>query len=80
MKEERKRILKMVEEGKLSVDEALTLLEELEKAGQTVEQKQEQIAHEISTAFKFEEAKKKSRCITKFTPQRKRYLILSTQP
>jgi len=58
MKEERKRILKMVEEGKLNVEEALTLLEELEKAGQTLEQKHEQIAQEISTAFKFEEAKK----------------------
>ncbi|MEH7275623.1 DUF4097 family beta strand repeat-containing protein [Neobacillus vireti] len=58
MKEERKRILKMVEEGKLNVDEALTLLEELEKPGQTMEQKQEQIAKEISTAFQFEEAKK----------------------
>lgn len=31
MKEERKRILKMVEDGKLTVDEALTLLEQLEK-------------------------------------------------
>jgi DUF4097 and DUF4098 domain-containing protein YvlB len=58
MKEERKRILKMVEDGKLNVDEPLTLLEELEKSGQTMEQKQEQIAQEISTAFKFEEAKK----------------------
>jgi DUF4097 and DUF4098 domain-containing protein YvlB len=58
MKEERKRILKMVEEGKLTVDEALTLLEELEKAEQTMDQKQEKIAQELSTAFKFEEAKK----------------------
>jgi DUF4097 and DUF4098 domain-containing protein YvlB len=58
MKEERKRILKMVEEGKLSVDEALVLLEELEKAGQSIEQKQEQIAQEISSAYTFEEAKK----------------------
>lgn len=58
MKEERKRILKMVEEGKLSVDEALMLMEELEKAQQTMEQKQEQIIHELSTAVQFEEAKK----------------------
>jgi DUF4097 and DUF4098 domain-containing protein YvlB len=58
MKEERKRILKMVEEGKLTVDEALSLLEELEKAEQTMDQKQEKIAQELSTAFKFEEAKK----------------------
>ena len=58
MKEEKKRILKMVEEGKLTVDEAITLLDELEKAQQTSEQKQEQIVHELSTAVNFEEAKK----------------------
>ncbi|ETI68030.1 DUF4097 family beta strand repeat-containing protein [Neobacillus vireti] len=58
MKEERKRILKMVEEGKLPVDEALTLLEELEKAQKTMEEKQEQIVNELSTAVQFEEAKK----------------------
>ena len=40
MKEERIRILKMVEEGKLKVEEAITLLEELQKAQQTMEQKQ----------------------------------------
>jgi DUF4097 and DUF4098 domain-containing protein YvlB len=58
MNEERKRILKMVEEGKLSVEEALTLLEELEKAKQSMEKKEEQILHELSQAVKFEEAKK----------------------
>jgi DUF4097 and DUF4098 domain-containing protein YvlB len=58
MKEERIRILKMVEEGKISVEEALSLIEDLEKATQTMEQKQEKIAQELSTAFKFEEAKK----------------------
>ncbi|WHY76839.1 DUF4097 domain-containing protein [Neobacillus sp. WH10] len=58
MKEERIRILQMVEEGKLKVDEALMLLEELEKAQQTMEQKQEQIVNELSSAVQFEEAKK----------------------
>ncbi|MFP5105610.1 DUF4097 family beta strand repeat-containing protein [Neobacillus sp. C211] len=58
MKEEKKRILKMVEEGKLPVDEAVTLLDELEKAQQTMEQKQEQIVNELSTAVNFEETKK----------------------
>lgn len=58
MKEEKKRILKMVEEGKLTVDEAVTLLDELEQAKQTMEQKQEEIVHELSTAVNFEEAKK----------------------
>ncbi|WP_042353991.1 DUF4097 family beta strand repeat-containing protein [Bacillus rubiinfantis] len=58
MKEERKRILKLVEEGKLSVDEALTLIEELDKETQTAEQKQEQIMNDLSTVVQFEETKK----------------------
>lgn len=58
MKEERKRILKMVEEGKLTVDEALTLMEELEKAQQTADQKKAQMINELSTVVQFEEAKK----------------------
>ncbi|NRD76510.1 DUF4097 domain-containing protein [Bacillus sp. BRMEA1] len=66
MREERKRILKMVEEGKLTVDEGLTLLEELEKAERTMEQKQEQIIHELSTAVRFEEAKKEDQRSAKY--------------
>jgi len=58
MQDERKRILKMVEEGKLTVDEALLLLGELEKADKTVEEKKEEIIQELSTNVKFEEAKK----------------------
>ncbi|WP_040204165.1 DUF4097 family beta strand repeat-containing protein [Neobacillus jeddahensis] len=58
MNEQRKRILQMVEEGKLKADEALALLDELEKAQQTMEQKQEQMVTELSTHVKFEEAKK----------------------
>lgn len=50
----------MVEEGKLKADEALALLEELDKAQQTMEQKQAQIVNELSTAVHFEEAKKKN--------------------
>jgi DUF4097 and DUF4098 domain-containing protein YvlB len=49
--EERKRILDMVKEGKLTVDEALNLLELLESGSQ----KQ---AGELSTSVQFEEAKK----------------------
>jgi DUF4097 and DUF4098 domain-containing protein YvlB len=62
MKEERKRILKMVEEGKLTVDEALTLLDGIQKA----EKKPEEIAGELSTAVKFEEAKKEDPFQAKF--------------
>lgn len=78
MKEERKRILKMVEDGKLSVEEALTLLEKLEKAEDTAEQKQEEIIKELSTAVKFEEEKKKSLLIINLIQQKIRSLILST--
>lgn len=49
MKEQRKRILKMVEQGKLSVDEALTLIEELDKSSKIMEEKQEQLVTALST-------------------------------
>ncbi len=64
MQVERKRILKMVEEGKLTVDEALLLLGELDKTdktdktGKTVEEKKDEIIQELSSSVKFEEAKK----------------------
>jgi len=66
MQEERKRILKMVEDGKLSVDEALFLLEELEKTSQTAEKKKESLVQELSTTVKFEEAKKEDPINYKF--------------
>ena len=58
MNEEKKRILKMVEEGKVSAEDAFRLLEELEKASQTADQKKAEIVQELSTAVKFDEAKK----------------------
>lgn len=66
MNEERKRILKMVEEGKLTVDDALKLLDELQKAEKTMEQKQQEIVQELSTTVKFEEAKKEDPFQDKF--------------
>lgn len=66
MNEEKKRILKMVEEGKLSAEEAFRLLEELEKASQTAEQKKAEIVKELSTAVKFDEAKKEETVHQKF--------------
>jgi DUF4097 and DUF4098 domain-containing protein YvlB len=66
MNEEKKRILKMVEEGKLTVDEALTLLDEIQKAQATMEQKEKEIVNELSTAVKFEEAKKEDPVHDKF--------------
>ncbi len=58
MQEERKRILKMVEEGKLSAEEALSLLSELDKSQQKMEKKQEELVNELSTVVKFDEEKK----------------------
>lgn len=66
MNEEKKRILKMVEEGKVSAEEAFSLLQELEKASQTAEQKQAEIVQELSTAVKFDEAKKEETVHQKF--------------
>ena len=58
MKEERKRILNMVQEGKLTVDEALILIEELEKSSKVMEEKHEQLVGDLSTFVQFEESKK----------------------
>ncbi|GHH97523.1 DUF4097 family beta strand repeat-containing protein [Neobacillus kokaensis] len=66
MKEERKRILKLVEEGKVTVDEAISLMEELEKAQLTADQKKEQMINELSTVVQFEEAKKEDPFQTKY--------------
>ena len=58
MKEERKRILKMVEQGTLTVEEALTLIEELDKTSKVNEEKQEQLITELSTFVKSDEKQK----------------------
>jgi DUF4097 and DUF4098 domain-containing protein YvlB len=47
MKEERKRILEMVESGVLSAAEALTLLEELEKEQQSRQKKEQELMNEL---------------------------------
>ncbi|PLR99106.1 DUF4097 family beta strand repeat-containing protein [Bacillus sp. T33-2] len=71
MKEERKRILKMVEDGKLSVDEALTLLEGLEKAGNNMEQPAGGQNIESASTIKFEEVKKEPEASVKFEEVKK---------
>ena len=58
MKEERKRILKMVEQGTLTVEEALTLIEELDNTSKVNEEKQEQLITELSTFVKTDEKQK----------------------
>ncbi|MGG0719952.1 DUF4097 domain-containing protein [Robertmurraya massiliosenegalensis] len=57
MQEERKRILNMVQEGKLTVNEALVLLEGLD-AAESKQKSKEELFGELSTSVKFEEAKK----------------------
>lgn len=57
MQEERKRILNMVKEGKLSVNEALVLLDELSSPEDKSKEKEE-LFGELSTSVKFEEVKK----------------------
>ncbi|MCM3585152.1 DUF4097 family beta strand repeat-containing protein [Mesobacillus maritimus] len=52
MKEERKKILKMVEEGRLTVEEALFLIEELEKKEKSMEDKKAELITELSTTVK----------------------------
>ncbi|MBT2758535.1 DUF4097 domain-containing protein [Mesobacillus foraminis] len=49
MKEERLKILKMVEEGKLGVNEALFLIEELDKREKEVDEKKAELITELST-------------------------------
>ncbi|MBM7690953.1 DUF4097 and DUF4098 domain-containing protein YvlB [Peribacillus deserti] len=48
MQEERKRVLEMVEQGKLTAAEALTLLEQLEKSSLEKSVKQEEMVKELS--------------------------------
>lgn len=74
MKEERIRILKMVEEGKLTVEEALTLLETLEQANQSMEQKKADIINELSTTVKFDEEKKQEQADYKFQSAKDKFV------
>ncbi len=52
--EKRKRILKMVEKGNLSAEEALLLLEKLEPDHKSIEEKNESIVTELSTIIRSE--------------------------
>ncbi|MBP2240301.1 DUF4097 and DUF4098 domain-containing protein YvlB [Cytobacillus eiseniae] len=66
MQEERKRILKMVEEGKLTVDEALLLMEGLDQSSKSSSVKKDDLFPELSNTPKFEEAKKEDPLNYKF--------------
>lgn len=58
MEEEKKKILQSVQDGKMSAEEAFVILEELEKAGQESEKKEQLLKDELST--KVVEENKKS--------------------
>ncbi|OCA88195.1 hypothetical protein A8F94_10325 [Bacillus sp. FJAT-27225] len=60
MKEERKRILDMVERGSLSASEAITLLEELEKSSKSAGQKEQEIMNDLSVVVDQSSEKKSS--------------------
>ncbi|ALC88844.1 hypothetical protein AM500_02800 [Bacillus sp. FJAT-18017] len=60
MKEERKRILELVERGSLSATEAITLLEELEKSSKSADQKEQEIMNELSVVVDQSSEKKYS--------------------
>lgn len=60
MQEEKKRILQLVQEGKLSTDDALALLTELEKAEQASVEKEETLIHELVPVSEQEESYEKS--------------------
>ncbi|MFJ5623429.1 DUF4097 family beta strand repeat-containing protein [Peribacillus loiseleuriae] len=49
MNEEKKRILQMVQDGKLSTDEALKILEELDQASKESEKKEQVLVNALST-------------------------------
>lgn len=49
MEEEKKKILQSVQEGKMTAEEAFAILEELDKAAQESEKKEQQLKNELST-------------------------------
>ncbi|WP_059172054.1 DUF4097 domain-containing protein [Bacillus sp. FJAT-27445] len=60
MKDERRRILEMVERGSLSAVEAITLLEELEKSSQSAGQKEQELINELSVVVNEDAGDKKT--------------------
>jgi DUF4097 and DUF4098 domain-containing protein YvlB len=66
MKQQRARILKLVEEGKLSVDEALTLLEGLENHKVVPDNKEEQLSAHVKSDEAEAETEKKDDSYYKF--------------
>jgi DUF4097 and DUF4098 domain-containing protein YvlB len=66
MQSEKKRILQLVQEGKLSADDALVLLAELEKAEQESGEKEKSLVHELAPVGKPEGSEQKSHAHASF--------------
>ena len=61
MNEEKKRILKLVEEGKITSAEALTLLELLEEEQKHKDTKEKELIHEVSAVVRLDEEEKQQK-------------------
>ncbi|WP_044892970.1 DUF4097 family beta strand repeat-containing protein [Bacillus alveayuensis] len=72
--EERKRILKMVEEGKLTAEEALVLLEQLEQAEKEGKEKANKMITALSTDVYFKEAKQETSSAMKWSSFKEKIL------
>ena len=65
MQEEKKKILQMVQEGLITVDEAYTILNELDKANKESEKKEENLLNELSTVVLNKETPKENESLNK---------------
>jgi DUF4097 and DUF4098 domain-containing protein YvlB len=72
--EERKRILKMVEEGKLTAEEALVLLEQLEQAEKEGKEKANKMITALSTDVHFKETKQETSSAVKWSSFKEKVL------
>jgi len=78
MQEERKKILEMIQDGKLSAEEAMGLLEELDKASQESEAKEQKLQNELSTVVVDKKAKEAIRIrLRRISSHRKKRLWIS---
>ena len=59
MGDEKKRVLKLVEEGKITASEALALLELLEKEQEQKNVKEKEIIHELANVVNLDDEEKK---------------------
>ena len=76
MQDEKKRILKLVEEGKITASEALSLLELLEEETKQNSEKEKEIVNDLSTVVILDEEEKKEQETKKFNNQAELFKIV----